>query len=180
MIPTRRDLPFRRKSGLHCPGRARYSFPTARRFVSFGMNARHSFHFVAPRSKSSRQCAAFTLIYWEADKGATQRHSEGTELGLLIVLSFVGCGDPAEQDYKRSSETSAEAVGHLTKASPTAKQRNTLPLSNPSKTANTKNHRRHPAPQNFNNLSGELSEQAEDGDPNAKAALSMLREISRN
>lgn len=37
-------------------------------------------------------------------------------LGWLVVLSFVGCGDPAGQGYKRSSETSAEAADHLTEA----------------------------------------------------------------
>ena len=118
-------------------------------------------------------------------------------LGLLVVLSLVGCGDPAESDYKRSSETSAEAADHLTEAFANSKAKKYADAASqflknseykkalasiyflkttPGMTLN-----QGIAIRDFlNNLSRELSEQAEDGDPKAKEALSMLREISRN
>lgn len=118
-------------------------------------------------------------------------------LGLLVVLSFVGCGDPAEQDYKRSSETSAEAADHLTKAFANSKAKKYADaasqfLKNSEyKKAVAAIHLLKTTPgmtleqgiaiRDFlNNLSRELSERAKDDDPKAKAALSMLREISRN
>lgn len=118
-------------------------------------------------------------------------------LGLLVVLSFVGCGDPAEQDYKRSSETSVEAADHLTEAFANSKAKKHAAAASQSlknreyKKAVAAIHLLKTTPgmtldqgiaiRDFlNNLSRELGEQAENGDPKAKSALSMLREISRN
>ncbi len=118
-------------------------------------------------------------------------------LGLLVVLSFVGCGNPAEQDYKRSSETSAEAADHLTEAFANSKAKKHAAaasqfLKNSEytkavaaiyflKTTPGITLEQGIAIRDFlDNLSREISEQAENGDPNAKTALSMLREISRN
>lgn len=118
-------------------------------------------------------------------------------LGLLVVLSLVGCGDPAESDYKRSSETSAEAADHLTEAFANSKAKKYADAA--SQFLKNSEYKKALASIYFlkttpgitlnqgiairdflNNLSRELSEQAEDGDPKAKEALSMLREISRN
>lgn len=117
-------------------------------------------------------------------------------LGWLVVLSFVGCGDPAGQDYKRSSETSAEAADHLTEAFANGKANKAAAASQFLKNGEYKKaiaaiHLLKTTPSMtleqgiairdfLDNLSREISEQAEDGDPKAKAALSMLREISRN
>lgn len=118
-------------------------------------------------------------------------------LGWLVVLSFVGCGDPAEQHYKRSSETSAEAADHLTEAFANSKAKKYADaasqfLKNSEytkaaasiyflKTTPGMTLEQGIAIRDFlDNLSREISEQAEDSDPNAKAALDMLREISRN
>lgn len=118
-------------------------------------------------------------------------------LGLLVVLSLVGCGDPAEQDYKRSSETSAEAADHLTEAFANSKaKKHAAAASQSLKNGEYKKAiaaiqllkitpgmtlEQGIAIRDFlDNLSRELGEQAEDGDPNAKAALHLLREISRN
>lgn len=118
-------------------------------------------------------------------------------LGLLFVLFFIGCGNPAKQDYKRSSETSAEAADHLTEAFANSKAKKYAAaasqfLKNDEykkaianiyflKTTPGMTLEQGIAIRDFlNNLSRELSERAENGDPKAKAALSMLREISRN
>ena len=118
-------------------------------------------------------------------------------LGWLVVLSFVGCGDPAEQGYKRSSETSAEAADHLTEAFTDGKAKKRAAAASQFlkngeyKKAIAAIHLLKTTPgmtleqgiaiRDFlNNLSRELSERAEDGDPKAKEALHMLREISRN
>ena len=118
-------------------------------------------------------------------------------LGLLVVLSLVGCGDPAGQNYKRSSKTSAEAADHLAEAFANSKAKKYADAS--SQFLKDSEYRKALASIYFlkttpgitleqgiairdflDNLSRELSEQAEDGDPKAKEALSMLREISRN
>lgn len=118
-------------------------------------------------------------------------------LGLLVVFSLVGCGDPAEQNYKRSSKTSAEAADHLTEAFASSKAKKHAAAASQSlkngeykkaivsiqllKTTPGMTLDQGIAIRDYlNNLSRELSEQAEDGDPKAKEALSMLREISRN
>lgn len=118
-------------------------------------------------------------------------------LGLLVVLSFVGCGDPAEQDYKRSSDTPADAANHLTEAFANSKARKQAAIASQSlkngeykkavaaiqllKTTPGMTLDQGIAIRDFlNNLSRELRERAEDGDSKAKAALHMLREISRN
>ena len=118
-------------------------------------------------------------------------------LGLFIVLSFVGCGGGTEPNYRRSSDTPAEASNHLTEAFANSKAKKHAAAASQSlkngeykkavvsiqllKTTPGMTLDQGIAIRDYlNNLSRELSERAENGDPKAKAALHMLREISRN
>ena len=118
-------------------------------------------------------------------------------LGLFIVLSLSGCGGSTETNYKRSSDTPAEAADHLAEAFANSKAEKHAAAASQSlknseykkaiasiyflKTTPGMTLEQGIAIRDFlNNLSRELSERAEDGDPKAKAALHMLREISRN
>lgn len=118
-------------------------------------------------------------------------------LGLFVVFSFAGCGDQAEHDYRRSSDTPAEAAEHLTEAFANSKAEKHVAVASQSlkngeykkavvaiqlvKTTPGMTLNQGIAIRDYlKNLSRELSERAKDGDPKAKEALYMLREISRN
>ena len=118
-------------------------------------------------------------------------------LGLFVVFSFAGCGGQAEHDYRRSSDTPAKAAEHLTEAFANSKAEKHVAVASQSlkngeykkavvaiqlvKTAPGVTLHQGIAIRDFlDNFSRELIERAEDGDPKAKEALHMLREISRN